>query len=57
MDIKGLEQKYNDLDRRLSKVEDCLRDANRRSEEFSEALDKFRKGTLSQTDAQLELGD
>ena len=47
MDIKELEQKYNDLEQRLSKVEDCLRDANRRQEEFHKAVERLKKETLS----------
>jgi chromosome segregation ATPase len=37
--IKELEQKYSDLDIRLSKAEDCLRDANRRREELRRGVE------------------
>jgi chromosome segregation ATPase len=54
MNIRELEQKYNNLEQRLSKVEDCLRDANRRGEELHKGIvwlkkenSKFRKETLS----------
>jgi len=54
MNIKELEQKYNDMEQRLAKVESCLRDANRRGEELHKGIAwlkkenlKFRKKTLS----------
>jgi septation ring formation regulator EzrA len=57
MDIKELEQKYSDLEGRLSKVEDCLREVSRRHQGFRQAIVRFRKETLSQTGVQEGLGD
>jgi chromosome segregation ATPase len=46
MDIKELEQKYNNLEQRLSKVESCLRDANRRGEELHKGIKRLKKENL-----------
>jgi len=48
MDIKELEQKYNNLEKRLSKVESCLREADRKRRILHMAIDKSKKETLSQ---------
>jgi hypothetical protein len=54
LNIKELEQKHNNLEQRLLKVESCLRDANRRGEKLHKGIvwlkkenSKFRKETLS----------
>jgi chromosome segregation ATPase len=53
--ISELEQKYNNLETRMSKVEACLRDANRRREGLHGTIEKLKKETLSRTDALKEL--
>jgi hypothetical protein len=55
--IVELERKCTDIEARVAKIEDCLRDMSRRHQRFSEAVNTIRKETLSQTDAQEELGD
>ena len=57
MDIEELEQKYNDLEMRVSKVESCLRGANKKRLLLHKAIEKSKMETLSQASLREEQGD
>jgi hypothetical protein len=57
LNIKELEQKYNDFEKRLSKVESCLRDTSRRHGRVTQLIRESLKESSQGIETHIPRGD